>query len=105
MASTYNGSARPKAPIDLYNTAKSLKRDGSTTAKEDTGFDGLVTHELAHCMFRLHAPPDPAPSATAIHDPIANIYCVMTYKVNEGHFCAKCLFAMRGWSNMTCASR
>lgn len=83
------------------DTAQSLTREGSTKALEDTGFDGLVTHELGHCMFRLHAPPDPAPSATAIHDPIANVYCVMTYKVNEGHFCAKCLFALRGWSSIS----
>ena len=50
-------------------------------------------------MFCLHANPPEAFNAIR-HDPAANnlSVCVMSYQNCEGHYCAKCLFALRGWN-------
>ncbi len=70
------------------------------------GFSGNVTHEMGHCLFRQHAPgkdPDKLSggggAAAAHHDSMTSnaSLCVMSYQTNEGQFCARCLFAMRGW--------
>ena len=67
---------------------------------DDFGYSALMAHEWGHCLFHSHAPPRPEPGATAIHDPKENGYCVMTYLPNEGDFCAKCVFALRGWTKI-----
>ena len=62
-------------------------------------------HELGHVQYRLHGPGadigrSPGGGASAAnHDAIPNneSICVMSYKTCEGQFCAKCLFAFRGW--------
>lgn len=57
-------------------------------------------HEMGHMLFRQHAPGNPAASriVPARHDPHADNVCVMSYQDCEGQFCAKCLFALRGWN-------
>jgi len=63
-----------------------------------------VCHELGHCLYREHAPGDPPPGSsaaggikTALHDTLTDCICVMSYARCEGQFCAKCLYALRGW--------
>ncbi len=71
----------------------------------DTTSNGC--HELGHVLLRLHGPGFDAhragggggASATA-HDAINGSICVMSYKSCEGNFCAKCLFAFRGWKGL-----
>lgn len=66
-------------------------------------FSCNTAHELGHTIYRRHAPGnDPGRGAgggnsAAVHDPLADCICVMSYKTCEGQFCAKCLFAFRGW--------
>jgi hypothetical protein len=62
------------------------------------GFTSNVCHEVGHTLFCLHANPPEAFNAIR-HDPAANnlSVCVMSYQNCEGQFCAKCLFALRGW--------
>lgn len=61
-------------------------------------------HELGHVIYRLHAPGnDPGGSPGGgfdpdVHDDIAKSLCVMSYRTCEGQFCARCLFAFRGWN-------
>jgi hypothetical protein len=60
-------------------------------------------HEMGHLLYREHAPgQDPGNPAgggpnAARHDRLADSVCVMSYKTCEGQYCAKCLFAFRGW--------
>lgn len=84
-----------------------------TTVNPVGGVGGKLTydytsnsaHELGHSQYRAHAPgQDPGGSAgggnnAAVHDSMtANAsVCVMSYQSCEGQFCAKCLFALRGW--------
>lgn len=88
----------------LQPPAKTLQRDGSNETLDDYGYSALAAHEWGHNLFREHACPDPA-SHTArnlnMHDPTDRGYCVMTYLPMEGHFCAKCLFGLRGWKVKT----
>ncbi len=77
------------------------------------GFTSNTCHEMGHNLCRFHGPGnDPGRSAGGVpavidardfHDPLADSICVMSYKTCEGQFCAKCLFAFRGWdiSSMT----
>ncbi len=66
-------------------------------------FTSNTCHELGHVMFRLHGPGnDPGMSAgggnsVAVHDPINDSICVMSYMTCEGDFCAHCLMAFGGW--------
>ncbi len=63
-------------------------------------------HELGHVMLRLHGPGADVNrgagggNSAAVHDAINNSICVMSYKSCEGQYCAKCLFAFRGWTNL-----
>ena len=79
-----------------------LKRPGTNVDLDDYGYSALMAHEWGHCLFREHATPNPSTRAynRARHDPEANGYCVMTYLPQEGHFCAKCLFGLRGWKKL-----
>ena len=63
------------------------------------GYTSNVCHEVGHTVFCLHANPPEAFNAIR-HDPAANnlSVCVMSYQNCEGHYCAKCLFALRGWN-------
>ena len=64
------------------------------------GYSALALHEVGHCLFRDHAPPNPAPKKTDVHDNIKDGYCVMTYETTEGVYCGKCLLAVQGWKNI-----
>ena len=66
------------------------------------GFTSNTCHEIGHICFCLHANP-PAAGNAVFHDPTANnrSVCVMSYQNCEGQFCAKCLFALRGWNIAT----
>jgi hypothetical protein len=58
-------------------------------------------HELGHVQYRQHAPGGGSGGPNAArHDPVAtnDSTCVMSYQKCEGQFCAKCLFALRGWN-------
>jgi hypothetical protein len=65
-------------------------------------------HELGHVMLRLHGPGadvnrgEGGGASAAVHDSISSnqSVCVMSYKSCEGQFCAKCLFAFRGWTGL-----
>ncbi|GMV25408.1 MAG: hypothetical protein AMXMBFR58_14390 [Phycisphaerae bacterium] len=64
-------------------------------------------HEFGHVLLRLHGPGKDAHrtsggggASAAVHDGINGSICVMSYKSCEGNFCAKCLFAFRGWKNL-----
>ena len=78
------------------------------------GYDATsnACHELGHVLYRLHGPGfDPGRSpgggfSTARHDDLTvggnnESVCVMAYKTCEGQYCAKCLFAFRGWDLTT----
>jgi hypothetical protein len=62
------------------------------------GFTSNMCHEAGHTLFCLHANP-PEPQNAINHDPAGSnrSVCVMSYQNCEGQFCAKCLFALRGW--------
>jgi len=79
-----------------------LKRPGTTKDLDDYGYSALMAHEWGHCLFKEHALPNPASGARLRkrHDPVADGYCVMTYLPQEGQFCAKCLYGLRGWSKL-----
>ncbi len=94
--------ARPRQSQDPYDVANpyknwKLKRDGTNINKKAFGYAALTAHEWGHNLFREHAPPKPAPTATDIHDIIADGYCLMTYVPMEGHYCGKCILSLRGW--------
>lgn len=63
------------------------------------GGSSNMCHEMGHDLFCLHANP-PEPGNAIRHDPAGSnrSVCVMSYQNCEGHFCAKCLFALRGWN-------
>jgi hypothetical protein len=84
----------------LPKTKKRQKREGTTRDKDNMGYSALALHEVGHCLFRDHAPPDPAPKNIAIHDHTNDGYCVMTYLTTEGDFCGKCLLAIQGWKGI-----
>ncbi len=93
----YRDGMAPAHPVPaVYGTVEWL----NNARYDDYGYSALLAHEWGHCLFHTHAPPQPSPGATTIHDPTADGYCVMTYLPMEGHFCAKCLFALRGWSSV-----
>ena len=60
------------------------------------GFTSNMCHEAGHTVFCLHANP---PEVNNAHDPAGSnlSVCVMSYQNCEGQFCAKCMFALRGW--------
>jgi hypothetical protein len=62
------------------------------------GYTSNICHELGHVHFCLHSNP-PEPQNAIRHDPAGSnlSVCVMSYQNCEGQFCAKCLFALRGW--------
>lgn len=84
------------------------KEAGWTDAWQSYDYTSNCCHEMGHCLSRVHAPgnnpggtPGGVPagfSGPNLHDPLADSICVMAYKACEGQFCAKCLFAFRGWS-------
>ncbi len=67
------------------------------------GFSCNTAHEMGHNLCRRHGPgndPGQTPgggNSPVVHDPLTDSICVMSYKTCEGQFCAKCLFAFRGW--------
>jgi hypothetical protein len=67
-------------------------------------FTSNTCHEIGHTIYRQHGPGnDPGRNAggganATVHDPLADSICVMSYRSCEGQFCAKCLFAFRGWN-------
>lgn len=79
---------------------------GGTPGRLTYNFTSNSAHELGHVQFRLHGPgQDPGGGAgggnqPGMHDSIASneSVCVMSYQSCEGHLCAKCLFALRGWN-------
>lgn len=80
------------------------KEPGWTDAWQSYDYTSNCCHELGHCLSRVHAAgnnpggtPGGGHDATK-HDPLADSICVMAYKACEGQYCAKCLFAIRGWS-------
>jgi hypothetical protein len=72
-------------------------------------FTSNAAHEMGHCSYRLHGPGS-TPGFGAPGGPDASTHdlqtganqnisiCVMSYQICEGQYCAKCLFAMRGWN-------
>ncbi len=93
---------------DWYPTAVNVPAAPGPPAVAPWGhydFTSNTIHELGHVMYRLHAPGnDPGRAvgggaSNGAHDDVTNneSICVMSYKVCEGQFCAKCLFAFRGW--------
>jgi len=55
-------------------------------------------HEMGHTLYREHAPGGGAGSPRPQeHDASGHNICLMSYSQCEGQFCAKCLFALRGW--------
>jgi hypothetical protein len=65
-------------------------------------FSSNAIHELGHTMFRKHAPGRVGASVAggndaAVHDPIADCICVMSYDTCVGQFCGRCLVGFRGW--------
>lgn len=81
---------------DVSKKKKKLKREGTTIALDDYGYSSLIAHEWGHCLFRVHAMPDPG-SNPRIHDAVADGWCVMTYLPCEGDLCGKCILSLRGW--------
>jgi hypothetical protein len=63
------------------------------------GFNSNTCHEIGHTLFCLHSNP-PEFANAGRHDPANSnrSVCVMSYQNCEGQFCAKCLFAQRGWN-------
>lgn len=93
---------------DWYPTAINVPAPPGPPANPPWGhydFTSNSAHELGHVVYRLHAPGnDPNRGAGGGNDPDAHdditnneSICVMSYKTCEGQFCAKCLFAFRGW--------
>ncbi len=94
---------------DWYPTAVNVPPPGPRVNPPWGGYNFTCNtiHELGHVMYRLHAKGnDPQRSegggaTTSGHDsivtPLNGSVCVMSYKTCEGQFCAKCLFAFRGW--------
>jgi len=83
----------PEPKVQYRDTANKIE-------KQHTGYNALALHEVGHCLFRDHAPPDPEPKNTDIHDKEGDGYCVMTYKLTEGDYCGKCLLAVQGWKDI-----
>ncbi|MBN1511534.1 MAG: hypothetical protein JXB13_05925, partial [Phycisphaerae bacterium] len=80
-----------------------LKRLKNTAATlSDYSYSSLALHELGHCLFHLHAPPNPSdtPDSRKIHDTTGDGYCVMTYLPCEGDFCGRCALTLRGWKDI-----
>ena len=103
----YPYSALQKNTNAPHRGPYTLKRPGTTNDLDDFGYSALMAHEWGHCMFREHATPNPIPNGQTYtayfkerHDPEANGYCVMTYLPQEGQFCAKCLYGLRGWTKV-----
>ena len=63
------------------------------------GFNSNTCHEIGHTLYCLHSNPPEFVNAGR-HDPASHnrSVCVMSYQNCEGQFCAKCLFAQRGWN-------
>lgn len=82
---------------------KTLKRRGTTKMwLSDFSYGGLLLHEWGHCLYHEHSMPHPAGNdARPKHDDFSDGYCVMSYLPCEGQFCARCLFGLRGWSNIS----
>ncbi len=87
---------------------KTLKRKGTTKIwLSDFSYGGLLLHEWGHCLYHEHSMPHPVedePGNAAEkpkHDKYSDGFCVMSYLPCEGQFCARCLFVLRGWNNIS----
>jgi hypothetical protein len=66
----------------------------------------VISHEIAHALFKAHAPSaivgsyagenDPAQAAPTTH--VARDNCLMNYDVDSEHFCGLCILRTRGWN-------
>jgi len=116
MATEYRGAfdwfgGRPYPNTIWLNDGDRGAADvGRTSPTYSYDYTSTVCHELGHLLYRVHAPGKNALNRSEgggkdpkLHDPLAKCICVMAYKKCEGQFCAKCLFAFRGWklANLT----
>jgi hypothetical protein len=65
----------------------------------------VISHEVAHALFKAHAPSARVGSFAGEHDPaqaaptthVDRDNCLMNYDVDSEHFCGLCILRTKGW--------
>ena len=116
-----HGAANYRDVIGRKLDPAKLKHTSAADQAEYAGFIPVVLHEMGHCIFRVHAPGlwkgNPAGGVIlGRHDCHGHLTteatdgsgepkgeprymtCLMSYRNNDGLFCSRCLFELRGWN-------